>query len=203
MQFPFVAGDSTYGYQGALTGLGSVCAKACGSRNTCQCLWKLPIVKILRKSQGVCLDKKWLISYRVARCLYSYVTVSTLTVSHLYITINWHAMWTWRLWPKRHDLKYVIETAVVEERETLRCSYTSENELVSGKVTACFKMFRKECYLTSQLRIVWVGLTLDMGRIFPLTKNLGSTNYSLGSRSLFFRYQTGQSSKVRIQYRDG
>jgi hypothetical protein len=38
MQFPFVAGDDTYGYQGALTGLGSVCAKACGSRNTCQCL---------------------------------------------------------------------------------------------------------------------------------------------------------------------
>jgi len=54
----------------------------------------------------------------------------------------------------------MIGIAVVEERETLRCSETSENELVSGKMTACFKMFRKKCYLTSQLRIGWVGLTL-------------------------------------------
>ena len=73
---------------GALTGLERdrecvcVCAraKACGNRNTCQCLRQLPIVKILRKSQGVCLDRKYqrLVSYSVARCLYLYVTISTL-----------------------------------------------------------------------------------------------------------------------------
>jgi hypothetical protein len=56
MQFPIVAGHGTYGYHGSLTGLGCVCvcacvyawAKACGNRNTCQCLRQSPIVKILR-----------------------------------------------------------------------------------------------------------------------------------------------------------
>jgi hypothetical protein len=32
----------------------------------------------------------------------------------------------------------------VEERETFCCFYASENELVSGKITASFKMFRKK-----------------------------------------------------------